>query len=154
MSASAKNPYLVYEIAFLHFILTLFVEQRNAKITCHSWKDTLMKLIIAFSSVVLLSMQCRKSVNVDAPSCIEQKIRQIKSQSKWNPPATVSEYDYNGKKVYLFTSDCCDQYIELFDSNCNYLCAPSGGIAGHGDGKCADFYDKATLIRVVWKDTR
>ncbi len=113
-----------------------------------------MKLIIVFSSVFLLSMQCRKGVNVDAPSCVEQKIKQIKAQPKWNPPATVSEYDYNGKKVYLFTSDCCDQYIELFDSNCNYLCAPSGGIAGHGDGKCSDFYDKATLIRVLWKDSR
>ena len=24
----------------------------------------------------------------------------------------------------------------LFDDNCNYICAPSGGFSGAGDGKC------------------
>ena len=111
-------------------------------------------ILILIIPVVLSGTQCSKNNNFDAPSCVQQKIKQIKAQQKWNPPATVSEYDYKGQKVYLFTSGCCDQYIELFDNNCNYLCAPSGGFSGRGDGKCPDFYSKATLIRVVWKDPR
>ena len=99
-------------------------------------------------------MQCTKHRIADIPSCIQKKINTIKAQPKWNPPATVTEYLYNGKKVYLFTSDCCDQYNELYDSNCNYLCAPSGGIAGSGDRKCSDFYTTATVLREVWKDER
>jgi hypothetical protein len=97
-------------------------------------------------------MSCLK--NVEAPSCIEKKILKIKMQSKWNPPASVTEYEYKGKKVYLFTSDCCDQYFELYDEDCNLVCAPSGGITGAGDGRCTDFYSTATLIRIVWKDER
>ena len=115
----------------------------------------MMKFILTLIiSVVLSGMHCTKNNNIDAPSCVLQKIKQIKAQPKWNPPATVSEYDYEGKKVYLFTSDCCDQYIELFDNNCNYICAPSGGIAGQGDRRCPDFYSKATFTRLVWKDPR
>ena len=88
------------------------------------------------------------------PTCIQSRIDEIKKHPKWNPPAEVDEYLYNGKKVYLFNADCCDQFYTLVDSACNTLCAPSGGLAGRGDGKCPDFNDKAKLLRVVWKDNR
>ena len=104
--------------------------------------------------VILSGTRCSKNRINNIPACIQQKINTIKAQPKWNQPATVTEYLYKDKKVYLFTSNCCDQYIELYDSDCNYICAPSGGIAGHGDGKCADFYTAATLLREVWKDGR
>ena len=115
----------------------------------------MMRFILIFIIPVIINgMQCTKNRVADIPSCIQQKINTIKTQPKWNPPATVTEYLYNGKKVYLFTSDCCDQYNELYDSNCNYLCAPSGGITGGGDRKCTDFSAKATMIREVWRDVR
>lgn len=102
-----------------------------------------------------LFLQCgKKNENSDVPACVQAKISEIKAQPKWNPPSEVAEYLYNGKRVFLFTSDCCDQYIQLYDENCNYICAPSGGITGHGDGKCADFYTTATFVRLVWKDNR
>lgn len=63
----------------------------------------------------------------------------------------ISSYLYQGKTVYLVTPDCCDQYISLYDDNCNFLCAPSGGLTGKGDGKCPDFYDKATKGTLIWK---
>jgi len=126
-----------------------------AKITCHEWKDTMMKFILIFIIPLMITQeQCNKNKLAEIPDCVQQKINTIKAKPKWNPPATVTEYLYNGKKVYLFTSDCCDQYIELYDNDCNYLCAPSGGIAGSGDRKCTDFYSTATLIREVWKDER
>jgi hypothetical protein len=111
-------------------------------------------IIISVISLVLSGSQCTKNKIADIPTCVQKKINDIKAQPKWNPPATVTEYLYNGKTVFLFTSDCCDQYNVLYDNNCNYICAPSGGFTGQGDGKCKYFYTTATLVREVWKDTR
>ncbi len=88
------------------------------------------------------------------PDCIQQKINEIKKQPKWNPPAQVNAYLYKGKTVYLFSSDCCDQFNALVDSACNYICAPSGGLTGKGDRKCTDFSAEAKLLKQVWKDER
>ncbi len=88
------------------------------------------------------------------PGCIQARIDSIKNEPRWNPPAQVNEYKYNGKTVYLFSSNCCDQYDVLLDAECNYICAPSGGITGKGDRKCEDFQQAATHTRLVWKDSR
>lgn len=110
-----------------------------------------MKLtIVAIMIIALTGINCSKHI----PSCVNAKIEDIKAQPKWNPPAEIKEYEYNGQKVYLFSSNCCDQYNVLYDKNCNMICAPSGGFAGRGDGKCADFFEVAKFIRVVWKDER
>jgi hypothetical protein len=110
-------------------------------------------LLIPFASLSLLNVQCKKEQK-EVPQCVWNKIDAIKAEPKWNPPAEVIEYLYNGKQVYLFTSDCCDQYIMLYDGSCNYICAPSGGITGSGDGKCTDFYSTAKHVKLVWKDPR
>ncbi len=101
----------------------------------------------------ILVTNCSKK-NLNAPSCILAKIEELKSRQVRNPPAAVIEYEYQGRKVYLIPADCCDQYDLLFDSNCNLICAPSGGFTGGGDGNCTDFYTQAILIREVWKDPR
>ena len=85
------------------------------------------------------------------PGCLADQLGRIQAHQYENPPIQIDEYEYNGKKVYLFTADCCDQYNILFDENCKGMCAPSGGITGKGDGKCADFKDKAVFIRNIWK---
>lgn len=113
-------------------------------------------LLVALSIAAVSAKECTKSkaVATGVPSCIQQKIDTIKAQPKWNPPAQVIEYKYGGKTVYLFSANCCDQYNVVYDSNCNYVCAPSGGMTGKGDRKCAGFDSSATLVRVVWKDER
>jgi hypothetical protein len=88
------------------------------------------------------------------PACISQKIEEIKSHPKGWGAAKISEYDYKNKKVYLFYMNCCDRFNPLYDSNCNYICSPSGGFSGGGDGLCTDFYSTAELVREVWKDPR
>ena len=93
-------------------------------------------------------------INDSIPSCIRIKIEAIKKEPRWNPPAQVDEYTYNGKTVFLFSADCCDQYNMLYDNNCNTICAPSGGITGKGDGKCSDFFKTAKFIKLIWKDPR
>jgi hypothetical protein len=87
------------------------------------------------------------------PSCIQSRIDSIQLLPKWNPPAQVDEYTYNNKRVFVFTADCCDQFNVAYDEDCHIVCAPSGGIAGSGDGKCPDFAN-ATHVRLVWKDPR
>lgn len=112
-----------------------------------------MKLIFSAAALsLLLAGKCDKDEKI--PDCITQRIDQIKAKDKWNPPAEVNQYTYKGQTVYLFSSNCCDQYNEVYDANCNYICAPTGGITGKGDGKCADFSAAAKHIRLVWKDDR
>lgn len=109
-----------------------------------------------FTLTVFLNMaaqKCHKS-NTKLPACIQQKIEQIKKEPKWNPPAEVREYEFQGKRVFLFSSNCCDQYNVVYDENCNYICAPSGGLTGKGDRKCEDFGAKAKEVGLVWKDER
>jgi hypothetical protein len=112
-----------------------------------------MKYLLIILSPFLLAGDCNKKAN-NIPSCIQQKIEQVKALPKWNPPAEVNEYIYQGKHVYLFSADCCDQYNELFDENCNYICAPSGGITGKGDMKCTDFSTASEFVKLIWKDPR
>ncbi len=115
-----------------------------------------MKLYIAVALIFLLfsTQQCSKKKSPDMSVCVQKKINEIKKEPRWNPPATVNEYLYNGKTVYLFSSDCCDQYNMVYDNQCNYVCAPSGGITGKGDSKCEDFNTTAKHVRLVWKDER
>lgn len=123
-----------------------------------------MKLLLILLVVpVLMSETCKNKKNDSnnpsaaisgIPACIQQKIDSIKKVPRWNPPAEVNEYNYNGKRVFLFSSDCCDFFNPLLDSDCNYVCAPSGGISGQGDIKCSDFKKTATHIKLVWKDPR
>ena len=88
------------------------------------------------------------------PACVQVKIDSIKKLPRFNPPAEVNEYTYKDKRVFLFSSDCCDQFNLLFDDNCKYVCAPTGGITGKGDMSCTDFTKEAKLVRQVWKDER
>jgi hypothetical protein len=124
-----------------------------ANIPCHSGKPDFMKsILIIMLFISFQSQRCTKDYTDFA--CINRKIADIKAKVKRNPPAEVNEYLYRGKHVFLFSADCCDQYYELYDENCNYICAPSGGFGGHGDGKCSDFSSSAQHIRLVWKDSR
>jgi hypothetical protein len=115
-----------------------------------------MKIFLILLTVpVLMSKTCKKNqAGGGTPACVQQKIDSIKQQPRWNPPAQVDEYEYKGKRIFLFSSPCCDQYNIAWDGNCQYVCAPSGGLTGKGDGKCADFNNAAKHIRLVWKDER
>ncbi|WP_230471100.1 DUF6970 domain-containing protein [Hymenobacter jejuensis] len=103
----------------------------------------------------LMAFQCDDDNAKPCPGdAVERKIEELKAKPKQNPAAEVYEYTYKGQKVYLISSDCCDQYNLLYDQCMTTICAPSGGFSGAGDGRCADFYDKATDKRLVWRDNR
>ena len=117
--------------------------------------DSLPMKSVLFTLVIFLTIaaqKCKKETDALIPVCIQEKIDQIKKEPRWNPPAEVYEYSYNGKMVFYFTSNCCDQFNIVYDEKCNYICAPDGGISGKGDMKCSDFAKNATKVKLVWKD--
>jgi len=101
-----------------------------------------------------MNEQCNNKNKSKVPACVLERIEEIKKENKWNTPAEINEYEFQGKTVYLVSSDCCDQYNSLFDSDCQVICAPSGGITGKGDGKCSDFTNVAKFTKQIWKDER
>jgi len=115
-----------------------------------------MKLLLLLATLISLAPAgCATKLAANTvPSCVQQQIEAIKKSAKWNPPAAVDEYSYNGKTVYLFSADCCDQYNTVYDGECNVVCAPSGGLTGKGDGRCNGFFEVAKHVRLVWKDER
>lgn len=103
---------------------------------------------------VLTFTGCDKpDVSVAVPKCIETKIKAIENGPVSNPPKEVWLWEYNGVKYYYFTAACCDQFSELYDANCNLVCAPDGGITGGGDGNCVPGIQSATKT-FIWKDPR
>ena len=106
-----------------------------------------MKSVLVFL-FVLFTASCDQTDLIskeNCPSCFKSIIDQS------NPPLEIWRYVYNNQLVYLTKPDCCDQYEQVFTSNCSLICAPGGGIAGKGDGKCPDFYDNATNGLLIWK---
>jgi hypothetical protein len=112
------------------------------------------KNIILCLATICFLLSCDKEAVDDLPPCVNNWIELVKKGPVFNGPARVYEYEYGGKTVYLTTADCCDQFNLLIDKECNPVCAPSGGISGKGDGKCADFNEKSKLVRLVWEDNR
>ncbi len=105
-------------------------------------------------ALVLVVLGCEKSdLDLDASSCIESKIRELKRVEVQNPPAQVWKWEADGNILYYFTSDCCDQYNYLYNENCEIVCAPDGGITGNGDGNCPVFTTEIEKT-LIWEDQR
>jgi hypothetical protein len=114
-----------------------------------------MRYLVILFAVAIFSGCTKNCVERDGiPACISAKIESLKTQPKGNPAYSVYEYTYNGKKVYYFPPQCCDQFSELYDANCNLICHPDGGIAGGGDGNCTDFISTRKDEVLIWKDNR
>ena len=88
------------------------------------------------------------------PPWVGALIKQMQNGPAGNPPLSLWRYTYNGRTVYYLPPQCCDQYSALYDEKHNRICAPDGGMAGNGDGRCADFYQKRTAQKLLWQDKR
>ena len=119
-------------------------------------------LLLLFAIPFLSASECGNKKEKEAvagesdttalPACVQKLIDDAKKEDPPMPPVQVDEYLYKGKKVYLFTAQCCDFYNMVYDDSCKNLCAPSGGFTGRGDGKCPDFDSTAKLVRTIWKN--
>jgi hypothetical protein len=94
--------------------------------------------------LLFANMTC-EDTEIDAPPCVRNLIKQEPQ------PIEVWRYRFENQTVYYLVGDCCDQFNSVYDSDCNLICHPSGGITGTGDGNCPAFYDTATDGVLIWK---
>ncbi|MBK7098970.1 MAG: hypothetical protein IPH58_12200 [Sphingobacteriales bacterium] len=116
-------------------------------------KKYLLSVLAGF--LILANINCTKEKpDSGIPECVQEKIKQLENEGVRNPPASIWQYDYKGQLVYFVPSFCCDFYSLLYDSNCNLICAPDGGLTGKGDGKCKDFFTESKNGKLIWQDSR
>ena len=116
----------------------------------NSMKIRLLVMITIFS----LLAACAQATQTSNPAWVDQLIKKFESDPVANPPLSIWKYDYNGQVVYFVPARCCDITSVLYDAQGTLICAPDGGIAGRGDGKCSDFFEKRTNEQLIWKDNR
>ena len=109
-------------------------------------------VILGFASIITA---CEKdeTTTLSVPTCISEKIQELKDETIRNPPAQIWQWEVDGGTYFYISSDCCDQFNYLYNEACDIVCSPDGGFSGAGDGSCPEFTGeiKKTLI---WKDSR
>jgi hypothetical protein len=138
-----KKEWLIKNHSFL-FIRWFFMNLKNKK-------NHIIPFIIFFTLNNILGCEVNKV------SFIENKIQDLKSKTVYNPPASVWKWVHKGVTYYYITSDCCDQYSDLYDMSGKLICHPDGGMTGKGDGKCTfDAFSVNSLVEksLIWKDDR
>jgi hypothetical protein len=84
------------------------------------------------------------------PAFVKEKIAFMKQYRSSNVPVDVWQCSLNGKTVYQFSGIHVDDFYSLYDSEGVFICYPSGGFTGKGDGKFPDFYKQATDWKLLW----
>jgi hypothetical protein len=110
-------------------------------------------LLLVCLVLVTALYQCKKE-EIPIPACIQLKMDSIKQRPQSTPPVQLNVWDYKGRRVYQFSAPDTLSLVKVYDENCNYICAPSGGPEGYGDSLCADFYREAIHRTLLWKDNR
>ena len=69
-------------------------------------------------------------------SWIKRQIASYEAGTAREVSAVAGKFFAEGTPLYLIPSPCCDQFDYLYTVEGRVFCAPSGGLAGRGDGKC------------------
>ncbi len=113
-------------------------------ITCSSGKSNAAKE----------NLQTNKALTLSVPPCIQSMIDSAKNQPSGMAITEIRRYLFNGSKVYVVAAPCCDQFNNAYDSACNFLFAPSGGITGKGDRSNPDFFTQAKEDSLIWQSDK
>lgn len=113
-----------------------------------------MKVILIISAMcVVLSVACSKEPKDEKiPECVLQKINTFEKTIACENTATVSEYLFQGKTVYVFDPGTCgyDLASDVIDKNCTYL-GFLNGFAGNRIINGEDFAH-ATFVETIWSN--
>lgn len=89
------------------------------------------------------------------PPFVAKLIVQFESGPARASPGSIWQYRYKGNIVfYVPRLACCDIMSRLYDIHGHLICHPDGGIAGDGDDRCIDFFERRTAGQRIWKDSR
>jgi len=102
---------------------------------------TLSFIIAACTTAADSSGTASKSTPSPA-QVIQARIAAFEVSAPEKRPSEITRASYNGTPAWLVYWPCCDQFHYIYDAKGKALCAPLGGIAGSGDGKC-----RGTLTR-------
>jgi hypothetical protein len=107
-----------------------------------------MKAGVVLLICILISLTGCEQIDLPSgvPNCVKKLIR-----DSHGTPQSVWRYQYKNETVFVIIPDCCDQYISVYSNSCSFICAPSGGFTGKGDGICPNFNDEATNGVLIWK---
>jgi hypothetical protein len=97
----------------------------------------------AFGLAVTLIALGGRAAGSDDTAKVREQIRAFESGTGRIPPSIRSVLAPDGKPAYLFTAPCCDIPNPLYDAEGRFICAPTGGFTGLGDGKCPDWVHDA-----------
>ncbi len=112
-----------------------------------------MVKLIAIILLITLVMSCATNKKVKAVNELSACLQTIINTMAADPngsPQSVTRYTYNKQTVYYMVSPCCDKYNIVYDSDCNILGYPDGGLTGRGDGRMVDFKTEASDEKVIW----
>jgi hypothetical protein len=88
---------------------------------------------------------------IDVSQWLHEEIAQLDAMTFVETPVvSIWEVSREGKPAYFFVAACCDRNNLLFDAGGQYICSPSGGHTGWGDGKCATPMDRETYAKFMW----
>jgi len=116
-----------------------------------------MKNSILFLFALVVFASCGKEdLPAETPDCVQDIIKELKNEAVRNPPAKVILSEFDGEQFFYVPTYCCDVLAQLYNENCEVICAPDGGIDGQGDGNCPDFVSDLDLAggTVIWEDDR
>jgi hypothetical protein len=104
----------------------------------------LLRLWVACGSITLLEGCASGSGDYVAPYPAKWVRQQIDAYERLTTKASSqveTKALIHGKPAYLIRSPCCDRFDYFYDARGVIVCAPSGGLAGRGDGSCAEISD-------------
>lgn len=106
-----------------------------------------MRVVVVICLFFVLT-GCKKSDHLS--DCIESKINGF-SSSSFCIGASVKEYSFHGKLVYVFSEGLCfvDVGDAVYEANCNYLGALGGNTSGPKIDD-NDFGANAKYRRTIW----
>ena len=106
---------------------------------------------LSFFAVLALTGCEKEDIAKEVPDCIVKKIQPF-TRHACDSGATVQEFIYQDKTVYVFSPGFCgpDLPSTVFDTNCNSL-GSLWGITGNSKINGGDFA-QATYIRTVWEN--
>lgn len=113
-----------------------------------------MKIVPILFVALLAACASAATAGEDWPTFVDRLIAHQESEPVKNPPGKIWRYRYQGRVVFYVPPSCCDVPSTLYASDGTVVCSPDGGMTGHGDGKCNDFFDARTDEVLVWADKR
>lgn len=111
-------------------------------------------LLICLAPLFAITGCVKDPVLKTLPDCVQDLAKDIKRKPVGNPPLKIYSYTFEGETVYYIPSRCCDIPSQLYNEDCEFICAPDGGFTGGGDGQCPSFWSEATDEKLLWEDPR